>query len=343
MVARNSLLAAALLFVLGSCGLIAPFSDLPPRDAGDDEREMADIQNDENIDMDEKPPHDAPSHDCTVREATSDNGDCRQTAIFTNAFKMTLYNVGMDGHPGSGLDMDGNSSTCSPGQGLAVPACSGGIDNGLALLGAICNQSLDTAIEDGTMNIIVVLTDMNNFGCPFYLDHLTGVLQSGDPGCAQEPGCAYSASISSFDQATCLPLSTIGNAFLDGTTLTAGGDEFVYLFDAVVVGLHVVIPVLRPRVQAQAQVQVDGWNIVDISGILGGIVRKEDFIGAFEAIPGEQYSPAAPKDVVIQMWRDMYASGQIEMDFDLDGDTVPESSSIGIPFNAVCAVVSGVH
>jgi|GEM_PF-2824058 len=276
--------------------------------------------------------------DCFTRDLTPH--ECNLPNQFENILKATSFRVGENGHPGSGLNLDNNIATCSPGANQNPPLCSDGIDNAMALLGIMGNPSLDIAITDGTMNILIQLSGFNDSGCPFYVDFLKGILISGTPGCVNEPDCTYAVSTDSFDSQNCFPISFVGNAFMDGNRLTAGGEEFIYYFDAIVVGLHIVIPVLRPEIEAQ--IEFEGNIPKKITGILGGYIKEEDFIGAFESIPEENYPPGISKDDIIQLWRNAYSSGQIEKDMDLDNDGTAESSSIGILFEAIPVLVHGI-
>jgi hypothetical protein len=278
--------------------------------------------------------------DCPEREVEHSGDQCLLPSTFGRVFKMTLYRVGEDGKPGSGLDMDGSSATCAPGREASPPLCSGGIDNAMAMLGVMGNISLEAAIADGSMNSIVSLLLYNEEGCPMILDFLRGELSAGDPACTNQPGCEYTVSPESFDADTCIPASSIGSLFASGERLTGGGDAYAYVFDAYVVGMHIVIPVLRPRVEATLTLSGDGPAAVE--GLIGGVITKDDYIGAFEAVPAEDYPSSITKEELLATWELLYETGQIERDFDLDGDTVNEASSVGIGFAAVPVTVTGL-
>ncbi|MFH1438358.1 MAG: hypothetical protein ABIJ56_21800 [Pseudomonadota bacterium] len=211
----------------------------------------------------------------------------------------------------------------------------------MALLGLMGNESLNKAIgEDGTMNIIIELNGYDDSGCPFNVDFLTGIRLSGNPGCVNDEGCEYAVSEDSFDGDTCIPVSSVGNAFIWDGDLTAGETgTTTYMFDAVIVGLHILIPVLHPRIEAQ--VQFSGGEPSAVDGVLGGIIRKQDFFHAFEVIPIEEYPEGVTKAEILEMWNNAYDAGQFELDFDLDSDTVAESSSLGIIFTSLPVSVNG--
>jgi len=301
-----------------------------------------------DVDAVDTPPDDGADEleipdDCPARP---DPGDpCSPPSSFGRVFRMTSFLVGEDGHPGSGLDLDGNPATCSPGQAAEPPVCSGGIDNGLAQLGIMGNPSLRAAIlpppdGNGTMNSLLELTLFNEEGCPLMIDFYNGVRVSGEPGCMSEEGCVYAVASASFDPGSCLPVSSIGGVLFSSGTLAGGRDEDVYYFDAIVVGMHVVVPIYRPRVEAA--VTTSGGEPAAVEGIIGGIVAKQDFMDAFAAIPEEDYPNPPTKDDVIAMWETIYADGPFELDVDLDGDTVKESSTIGLLFSALPVDVSGL-
>ena len=297
--------------------------DVPREDVGSDAIETPDV-----------------TGDCAGRDVAMADGQCMLPGDFGVTFKMTLFNVGENGFPGSGLDMDGSASTCAPMQGGAPPLCSGGIDNAMALLGLMGNPSLVQAIAEGTMNLIFELNGYDDSGCPFNVDFFPGIRVSGEPGCVSGGGCEYAINEEAFDEETCIPVSSVGDAFIWDGDLSAGETgEHTYMFDAVIVGLHILLPVLHPRIEAQ--VQFFGGEPTAIDGVLGGIVRKEDFYYAFEVIPDSEYPEGVSKTDIIRMWDTAYDTGQFEMDFDLDSDTTAESSSLGIFFTSLPVSVSG--
>ena len=316
-------------------------TDAADEDVGVDEAEpeLPDADAADPPTDDGAPEPDVPE-DCPEREVEYSGDQCLLPSSFDSVFKMTEYRVGENGQPGSGLDMDHNSATCAPGQALSPPLCSGGIDNAMAMLGVMGNASLEDAIDDGSMNNILNLLLYNEEGCPVILDFLKGELSAGDPACTDQPGCEYTISPESFDGDTCLPVSSVGNLFVSGERLTGGGDETIYVFDASVVGMHIVIPVRRPRVEATLTLSGDGPAAVQ--GIIGGVITKDDYIGAFEDIPEEDFPNPPTKTDIINMWEDLYEAGEIERDFDLDGDTVNEASSVGISFITAPVTVTGI-
>ena len=297
--------------------------DVPQEDVGSDAIETPDV-----------------TGDCSGRDVTVIDGQCMLPEEFGVTFKMTMFNVGENGFPGSGLDMDGSASTCAPMQDGSPPLCSNGIDNAMAQLGPMGNPSLDLSIAEGTMNIIFELNGYDDSGCPFNVDFLTGILVSGEPGCVNEGACEYAINEESFDEETCIPVSSVGDAFIWDGDLTAGETgTTTYMFDAVIVGMHILIPVLYPRIEAT--VRFSGGDPTAIDGVLGGIIRKQDFFHAFEVIPIEEYPEGVTKDDILEMWREIYDTGQFELDFDLDSDTTPDSSSLGIFFTSLPVYVSG--
>lgn len=279
--------------------------------------------------------------DCPGRDIEFLDGQCQLPSEFHFAFKMTVYNVGEDGHPGSGLDLDDDRATCAPMQYYETPQCSHGVDNAFVLLGLMANYSLDQAVGEGTMNVIFSLQGYDNPACPFTMDFFRGALLSGNPGCVNEEGCEYAITEDSFDPATCTPLSSIGNARVTDGNLTGGRDgDFIYSFDVIIVGVRIVVPVYFPRIEAQ--VQFEGGIPAVVDGIIGGVIMKDDFIGAFEAVPADEYPEGVTKAEMIDMLQSLYAEEQFERDYDLDSDTEPESSSIGIIFSALPVSIDGI-
>lgn len=278
--------------------------------------------------------------DADARDIDYVGDQCLLPSEFGYIFKMVSIMIGEDGHTGSGLDVDGNPATCAPGQSASPPVCSGGIDNGMAILGFMGNTSLHLAVEEGDMNNLMELALYDASGNPFYVDFYKGDLHSGEPACVDEPGCVYSVDDDSFDSDTCLPVSSLGNAVIAGDALTAGREGDVFMFDALVVGLPIVAPIYRPRIEARVQFS-DGEPVL-IEGIIGGVLTRDDYIGAFEAIPAEDYPASIDKDDMLRLWEGLYASGEVEMDVDFSGDTIPDASTIGYIFSALPVSVSGV-
>jgi hypothetical protein len=92
----------------------------------------------------------------------------------------------------------------------------------------------------------------------------------------------------------------------------------------------------------EASVTMSGGEPAGVEGIIGGVVKKDEFIQAFEDIPPEDFPDPPGKDGVIGMWETFYAEGTFELDVDLDGDTVKESSTLGILVSALPVDVSGL-
>jgi len=286
-------------------------------------------------------PREVPA-DCRVEEWTSPDGNCTMPSAFSSTFRAVSYTVGTDGMPGHGLDVDGDGATCAPGAAAAPPACGGGVDNALAQLGIMGNSSLDLAVQtQGTMNIVTELGAWNVEGCPFRVGSMSAVRTSGDPGCTGGAGCAYAAKQAAFDPLTCASIARFTDAVIAGDRLTGGAGGDLYLFDAVVVGLAITVPVYRPRIEAT--IRWEGGAPVELTGVIGGVVTRSEFIGAFEAIPEDQYPEGLVKENILGLFNGLYDSGMFELDFDLDGDTLRESSSIGILFRALPVSVSGMQ
>lgn len=92
-------------------------------------------------------------------------GDTAAPPVFTQyVLKATTLAIGPDGHPGHGVDVDGNPMTCSPAglDSFMNPKCSGGIDNAFAALATLANPSLEDAVNGGSINLLLELSNFEN-------------------------------------------------------------------------------------------------------------------------------------------------------------------------------------
>ena len=273
------------------------------------------------------------------------DGACTTPATFPDpALYMRSFQLGEDGHPGSGLDLDGNPSTCSP-----PDDCSGGIDNGFFGLGSLARDYLPGGRNGAETHIAVELAGYSEIGCPFTTNFYPGTLTTSFPDdCESDPvvvdccpagtTCDFSIPGESFD-ADCLALSTIPGTWVVGADFRGGPMSIPYYLMLSVVGLDLLIPVHEARIVATVT-STDGVP-GRLQGIIGGYIVEDELFAVFEAIHEDDY-PFPGKDNVIQLIRELYTNDLIINDRDLDGDTVPEAGSVGIIFDADTATISEV-
>jgi hypothetical protein len=264
---------------------------------------------------------------CSASVCIGVKGECPacDPPVTPLAAKVIALALGTDGNPGSGLDIDDNPATCEP-----EGDCSAGIDNALALLEALVNDSLLSSLADGSLIYVMDLSAMTTDGSPFDVSVYDSNPSTPAGPCAwQSAECDFVAGQLSFD-GDCSPYFVIDNAVLDGAHLTAGSASTVITM-ALPLGTAVLpINIARGRVDAQLVMSADGTNVEGLQGILGGAVVKAQLIAAVDAID----AAALPldKSFVKAMLEDI-----IRADIDLDGDGVKESASIGLAVKAIAA------
>ena len=246
--------------------------------------------------------------------------------------KVTSLAIGDAGVPGSGLDVDGDPTTCQP----QVTGCSGGVDNSMAGLAGLANAPLGQAVADGSVMLLFEHLDFASDGSPYVLALLTGDVD--DPaGCDfQTETCAYLAEPASFDEETCAPLIVFDNATLVGTDFDAGGPGYTFPFQIPFQGLELAVEIFNARIVGTAT--LEGDDLVALDGIIGGAVPKQQLIDAVNALPDEVFEQIGfTKDFVLQMLGIL-----IQDDIDTNGDDVPDAASIGIIFSAIDGTLTGV-
>ena len=118
--------------------------------------------------------------------------------VTDKAARINSLQIGVDGMAGNGLDVDGDPATCAP-----PNECEAGIDNALAFLSALINDSLVTALADGTLNYVIDLEPATTDGQPFAVS--VYMTDPADPLCDfTTTSCAWVADQSAFDGA-CSP------------------------------------------------------------------------------------------------------------------------------------------
>ncbi len=273
------------------------------------------------------------------------DGACVEPSAFPDpALYMRSFQLGEDGHPGSGLDLDGDPSTCSP-----PGSCSGGIDNGFFGLGSLARDYLPGGANGAETHIVVDLSGYSETGCPFTTNFFPGTLTTSYPDdcesvpvpvdcCPASATCDFTVPADAFD-ADCLALSTIPGTWVVGADFRGGPISSIYYLMLSVVGLDLLIPVHEARIVGT--VTSAGGVPSRLQGIIGGYIVEDELFAVFEAIHEDDY-PFPGKAAVIQLIHDLYTGDLIINDRDMDGDTTPDAGSVGIIFDADTATISGV-
>ena len=246
--------------------------------------------------------------------------------------KSTAILLGNDGHPGSGIDVDQDPTTCAPSD-----DCSAGINNAIAPLAAFINPAFESAHEQGSMVFIVELEDPTSDGQPFTLNTMFGVLDPYVPDNDDCPitstDCVYRLPSYNFGP-DCEPKVSFDNAALQGGIVSAGGTDYSFpLYLPLEGGVTVQMTMLWARIEGTVVMDEATGEVISIAGSVGGAVPKENLYSAVENVP-DDYFPL-PKETVLNMLDVL-----IEQDVDLDGDGVNDASSVGFRFNTIVGQVS---
>ncbi len=243
-----------------------------------------------------------------------------------DANKAVVLEIGASGHPGDGLDLDDDSSTCAP-----STDCSGGVDNELGLLAPFVNPGLQGAVQQGILTYVVEFEDFTVDGAPFRLHFLASDLAPSNAGCDfQKEECDYYPLWEALD-ASCNPIVSFDNAVVTDGRITAGGLGYTFALQASLIGGgHLEIAVLNARFDAEVTVSQAG-AIRTMDGFLGGGVDKADLLAAVAQLPPDLFYPMDLAQVLNLL------DQLIVNDLDTDLDGAPDAASVAIRFRTIPA------
>lgn len=248
----------------------------------------------------------------------------------TDANKIISLLVMADGNPGSGIDVDGDPSTCAP-----STACGGGVDNELALLASFVNPGIDASISDGVVKWLVDLRAATFDGSEFPI----AIYDSGlvDETCNfQVDRCEYDLAELSFDE-HCEPYFHFQNAKIVDGLLTAGGTgDLINMVLPLQGGSLLGVTIAAARTEGKVTIDADG-KITQINGIIAGAIPKAQLIEAVRNLDPSSFSlPGLSSEQAAALLDDL-----INADIDLDGDGLPEAASVGMRIQTIPATIVG--
>ena len=265
---------------------------------------------------------------CDDGACVADLSECGCVIDFSDAVnKVNGLEIGTDGQPGNGLDVDANPATCAP-----AGSCAAGIDNALSMLGGFANEALQDAVVDGQVIFLFEHRAFSATGDVYEVIFHIG--EAADDQCdVQAATCPYLVDPATFD-ADCAPLVSLDNAQVDGATLSAGGPG--YSFPLVLpISDGVLLELTLFATQVEALVSFDAGMPATLDGVLAGAISKAAMIEALDAVPADQLP--LDKDLIIQM-----IQGLIQSDIDTDGDGAMDAASVGLPFTAIAGTIVGL-
>ena len=219
-----------------------------------------------------------------------------------------------------------------PGQGLDLTN-DGMVNNQLGALGAIANDPLQEGVDGG--NFILLLDFIDFQQNPFELAAYDGQLDGGNIDCDfQNEVCDYLAGEGLFDPETCDPTVTL-SATLNGDQLRAGGPGTVFPFEVPFAEGSLALTIYEVRIEATVEI-VNG-QLVSISGILGGAVRRDDLLQALRGLP-EDALPF-PVDSIAPLLDRIIMD---DIDTTDDGVDMPDAASLMLSFEGLRARIVGL-
>jgi len=263
---------------------------------------------------------------CQAGECVANMDDCGcQPEFSPQVSKVNMLSIGADGKDGNGLDVDLDESTCSP------SGCEVGIDNSLSLLAGLANDSLTSAVADGSVILLFEHRDFVADGSPYTLSFYGG--EDTDSDCdIQTETCPYFVKKDSFDE-NCEPLVKMDNATISGTTLSAGGPGYNFSLPLPLAD-GVLLDLVLYHAQVVGTVGFAAGNPATLDGILAGAISKQDMITAIEAVPDDAFP--IDKEMVLSMIEML-----VTADIDSTGDGQLDAASIGLPFGAIAGTIAG--
>ena len=263
--------------------------------------------------------------------------DCSQQVTFGDLVAISDVALGDSGHPGQGLNVDGNPATCKP-----DGNCSAGIDNQASLLAALVNPVLANELSFADWGS--ALLDFQNFvaeGVPFTMPVYAGAVDPANAGCDfTTQNCTFDIRNYNFDP-QCNPLYFFDNAVITGTKLTAGGPGYDFTVGVEVGGQVVSGTIYSAQVDATIEYSPDGHIVALIdTSIVAGAVKPDELLVLFDLlVPGDGTTVVYNHPIVGPITKD-WVRAQIQnlaMDIDTDGDTIGDAVSIGALIQALQA------
>ena len=277
------------------------------------------------------------SLDCSVGDlcqsgvCTADTSACGCIPEFDNVVtKLTLLNIGKDGQPGSGLDVDGDPATCSP-----AGKCSAGIDNQLAGFAALANDPLTDAFQGGDVILLFEHHGFKSNGQTYLMNFWPAKEVSGVVCDVQTEVCPYNVEAEGIDPETCLSMVSFDNTKIIGDQLTAGGKGYAFPLELPLSDAK--LPVTLSNAELHATVTIVGGKVVAMAGVLAGALPKEAFLEGIDSLEEKDLPPGLTKEALKQL-----ISLLITNDIDTNNDGAPDAASIGLSFTGIGANIVGL-
>jgi len=272
-----------------------------------------------------------------------DNSTCAVPGVCEPTFdahvgKLNYLAIGVGGHAGEALDVDGDPTTCAP-----DGDCEDGLNNQLSgLLGQLeafvnVQEELDKALAGGDVLLLAEMVEPKEDGTEFTLNMYLGKNVKPVEECDyQTAACEYYAGKDSFNAVSCKPIIFFENAVLNAGKLHAGGPDDLFSV-SIPIQDGVVITVTANMAQVIGDVTLSPVAIDN--GLIGGAVRKDKIMEAVDMLPADVVAELPVSIDMVKSMLDMF----ITPDVDTDGDDEPDGASIGIKFKAIAGTIVGME
>ena len=278
---------------------------------------------------------------CNTETWLCDDGQCQIPTEFPgDNLKVTWLKMGTSGQEGQAVDVDQDPDTCAP-----AADCADGRDNQFAgFLKSIAialggTEPLVESVEDGKLTLLYEMKDVKMDGTEFTLNIYRGDAVLPKEECNfQTEVCDYEVLLESFNEDTCLPVTTFDNSQLLGNTLVGGGQGYFFAFPFVLglaEGKAITFMASSTRIVATVQFDEEG-KPTQIDGIIGCAIPEADILTIADAIPEDKLP--LPKAVIVALLQSV-----VNPDIDSDGDGVDDAVSASMLFTAKPGNIVGLE
>ncbi len=234
--------------------------------------------------------------------------------------RLTQMKISTDAKPGNALDLNGD----------------GKLDNSMAGIGGLANEPLQSAVDEGSVHLLLEHHGLKTDGNVYPLGVFVGDLAAGFETCDFAAAyCGYVVDEGALDTEACEPVVLFDNASIFQGKLLAGGKAYLFPWQ-IPLSEETVLDITLYAARIEATVTVQQGVVTKMSGVIGGAIPKQSFIAAVEAVPEDQLP--LPKSMVLQL-----IQGLVVNDIDTDGNGSPDAASIAIRFEAIPGGIVGVE
>lgn len=246
--------------------------------------------------------------------------------------KVVSLELMSDGNAGSGLDVDGDPTTCAP-----EGSCAAGVDNELSMLASLMNPAMSSSITDGVVKWVADLSEVKLDGSPFGFSIYDSQLSAA----SQIAHCDFQVDMCSYDTAPlsfgpdCSPYFHLNGMRIAGNTMSGGGDgQLISMVLPLATGALISVTIANAQVEATLTFDAAD-HVTGMNGIVAGAIPKAQLMAAIAGL--DQDDLPIDKEAALQLLDIL-----VVPDIDLDGDGLEEAASLGMRFRTIPAIINPV-